>query len=145
MVRWGKQQRRARQSLIFGHVCFLVAYFLNLCTLNPLVHADTIRQATQTKHPATHHCSSPGPVASTATSSESQQPPDPLCCRVRGAHNKAVPSDSPQLLDAFRSVGTILLPYLKAQSRETPQQLFAQEPYPSSFPPRYLSLAVLLI
>jgi hypothetical protein len=145
MVHCGKQQRGARQSLIFGHVCFLIAYFLNLCTLSPLVHADTLRRAAQTKHAAPHHCSSPGPAASTAKSSEPQQPPEPFCCEVRGAHNKAVPPSSPQLLDSSRCVDMILLPYPKAPTGETPQQFLVQEPYPSSFPPRYLSLAVLLL
>jgi len=145
MIRCGKQQQKTHQRLIFGHVCFLVAYLLNLCTLSPLVHADTLRGVAKTKHSATHHCSSPAPTASHSQSSSSQQPPEPLCCEVRHAHNKAVPSGSPQLLEYSHSVGMIFLPCLKGQTGETPRQFFVQEPYPSSFPPRYLSLAVLLI
>lgn len=133
------------RGLIFGHMCFLVAYFLNLCTVSPLVHADTIRQVTQAKPSATHHCSAPGMTASPPTSSEPQQPPEPFCCEVRGAHNKAISSGSPQAADSPRIVDMILLPSLEGQTGKPSRQFFVQAPYPSSFPPRYLFFAVLLI
>jgi hypothetical protein len=145
MVRYGKRQRGARQSLIFGQVCFLVAYFLNLCTLSPLVHADALRRAAQTKHPATHHCSSPGAAASTATSSESQQPSEPLCCEVRSGHNKAIFSLSSHLTDSPLFVCVIFPPSIGTESKEMLQQFLTQELHSAHSPPLYLFLAVLLI
>jgi hypothetical protein len=144
MVHCGKQQRRARQSLIWGNICFLVAYFLNLCTLNPLVHASALQQAAQTQHSAPQHCLPPL-ATSTLEPVDSQQPPEPLCCEIRGAHNKAIFPLSSSLLDSPLFVFTVLPSLVGARVEDMPQQLLAQALHSANSPPLYLSLTVLLI
>lgn len=100
----GKPRKRAPRCLIFGSLCFLVAYLLSLCTLNPQVHAETLRRVVH-QRPDADHCSS-----ATATSASPRQTPQPpLCCEVRGGSNKAT-LKSASVLNASVLAGFLFLP-----------------------------------
>jgi hypothetical protein len=100
----GNQRKNAPRCLIVGNLCFLVAYLFSLCTLNPQVHAETLRHTTHTQRPIADHCSSA--ATSSTTRSEGRQP---LCCAVRGGSNKATPTSAP-VLGASALAGFLSLP-----------------------------------
>jgi len=106
-------RKGVRQQYLSGAVvCFLAVYSLNLCTLNPLLHAETLDRAAQRQQAATGHCARPSAVPNTTSSHTTPFPntSEPLCCELRGAHNKTLFSP-PRLNTVFLSVLTTLFPH----------------------------------
>jgi hypothetical protein len=142
-MRQGQQQRSRSVKVL---LCF-APYLLNLCTLSPQVHAETLRQAGQDRQASSSHCSRvalsaqiPAPFAP-----DPQRTTEPLCCELRDGANRTIPVSSVQIdipplflltllpLDADELVGKVqLLPIFQA-------------PHSSRPPPLYLANAVLLI
>lgn len=142
-IRKGTRQ----QCLSWGVLLFLASYSLSLCTLNPLVHADTLRRAAQTQHPSAGHCSQPAtiPQATVPRAADHERPTAPLCCDLRGRHNKVLRTSSRQadttpLLLLTRLPRDICLLTGEVQSLHLIQSLPSSRP-----PPLYLFHSVLLI
>ncbi len=97
----GPRQRRVS----WGVVLSLVGYFLNLCTVCPFVHADTLRQSGPGQSAVPEHCKRPSSamLPSPPFTADHGTTPEPLCCEFRGGQNKA-------LLSSFAS--TDFLPLL---------------------------------
>ena len=139
-------RKGVRQQYLSGAVvCFLAVYSLNLCTLNPLLHAETLDRTAQRPQAATGHCARPSAAPHT-TSSHTTSSPDssqPLCCELRGAHNKTLLSPL-QLNTVFLYVLTTLFPPREEELGHTPFLLRMQE-YRYSHAPPYLAHCALLI
>lgn len=87
-MKQGQQQRDSVKVLF----CFAL-YVVNLCTLNPQVHAEVLHRAMQVPKSHTGHCSraalpeqGPAPFAP-----DSKQAPMPLCCELRDGTNRVIP------------------------------------------------------
>lgn len=94
------RKRRRRQQYLSGLVLlFLASYFLSLCTLNPLVHAEILRHAVQTRPSATGHCSRPSAVlhVSLPHAADRHRQHEPLCCEMRKINGKIIPASSVQI------------------------------------------------
>lgn len=88
-------KRRLRQRRIgAGVLLSLVGYLLNLCTLNPLVHADTLRHLGLGLPVSSDHCMrlSSATVPSSPLTADPGTTDEPLCCEFRGGQNKALAS-----------------------------------------------------
>ena len=142
-MRQGQRQRSRSVKVLF---CF-VPYLLNLCTLSPQLHAETLRPAGQARQASPGHCSHVAPSAQIPApfAPDPQQTTEPLCCELRGGANRTIPVSSVQIdtpplflltllpLDADELVGKVqLLPILQA-------------PHSSRPPPLYLANATFLI
>jgi hypothetical protein len=85
-----RRASKRHHSLSLGLLAFLGIYFLNLCIVNPHVHADVLRQAARARHPSAGHCSLPG-------AADHERDTVPVCCELMSA-GKAI-SPSPIQLD----------------------------------------------
>jgi hypothetical protein len=105
-------RKRTRQRYLgWGVVCFLTVHTLSLCTLNPMVHAETLHHAVHGQQVTSGHCALPSNAVPTTASHSAPLPntPEPLCCKLRGADNKTLFS-APQLIAAFPYILTGLFP-----------------------------------
>jgi hypothetical protein len=126
---------------------FLAIYFLNLCTLNPYLHAATLRQVMQSQQSGAGHCARPFVTAQTLDSHPANHEPgtEPLCCELRGAQNKAL-LVAPLQIDASPLPLIEFLPPAVAVLTKGVQFLpLIQAEHSSHPPPLYLLHAALLI
>lgn len=147
MVRNGRRKEKQRQYLRSGIALFLATYFLNLCTLNPHVHAATLRQVSQSQQAQDGHCARPfvAPQAPESHPANHEQRTEPLCCELRGAQNKAL-RVAPLQIDASPLPLMVFLPPLGAMLTKGVQCLpVLQAAHSSHPPPLYLLYAALLI
>lgn len=86
----GIRQRCTTYGVMFS----LAAYFLNLCTLSPRVHAASAGRLSSDQQASAEHCAqSRGAAQSPASGvADHEQKEDPFCCDLRSAHNKVIPS-----------------------------------------------------
>jgi hypothetical protein len=86
----GRRQRRVS----WGVLLFLVGYFLNLCTLSPLVHAGTLHPSGPSQSGVPDHCKRSPSVTSplSPATADHEATPEPFCCEMRGGQNKALAS-----------------------------------------------------
>src|SRR5262245_35704475 len=93
-----QSQQRQRSRSVTVLLCF-ASYLLNLCTLSPHVHAETLHQGGQARQAPSGHCSSMAPSAQVPApfAPNPQQTPEPLCCELRGGANKTIPVSSVEL------------------------------------------------
>lgn len=142
LTKTGKQQQHLNLSMVL----FLVSYSLSLCTLSPLIHADTVRRGGQTQHSSTEHCARPITVPQTATSptTNRNRMPEPLCCELRSEANKTIPVSSVQI-DIPPLFLLTLLPLADELSRKVQLLPILQAPHSSRPPPVYLLHATFLI
>lgn len=139
----GKRNLNTRHALLSSSLLvFLSAYFLRLCTLSPLVHADLIHQAAQTSRSTPGHCSSPAPAPQTAKGPT--RTTAPLCCLLESGH-KATRASGPQSAFLPLLVQTLLPPVAEVRAGGVYLLHLMRTSYPSPSPPRYLLHAVLLI
>jgi len=139
------KKKTQQRCLSWGMLLSIAVYFLNLCTLSPRVHAETLRHTIQTKHLTAGHCSTPATAPQTAapSSADQERKTTPLCCDLRGMHNRAT-SDSPTQADiAPLHVCSLFLLDLVSGKEQLVHILQAQ--YYSHSPPLYLLHAALLI
>jgi hypothetical protein len=134
-----------KQRLTWGVLLSFVTYFLSLCTLNPLVHAGTLHHTPQTKRLAAEHCSMPSAAPQTATpsSAEPERKATPLCCDLRGLHNRATADPSIQTDTAPLHVCSLRLSEIVNEKVQFVHIIQAR--YYSHSPPLYLFHATLLI
>src|SRR5262245_27104439 len=139
-------RKGVRQQYLSGAVvCFLAVYSLNLCTLNPLIHAETLHHTARRQQPVTGHCARSSAVPYTASSYTTPLPntSEPLCCELRGAHNKTLFSP-PQLHTVFLYDLTALFPRQDEGLRHRPFLLPVQA-WRCAHAPPYLAHCALLI
>jgi len=139
----GRRQRRISWSVLLS----LVGYFLNLCTLSPLVHASTLHQSGPGQSAVPDHCKRPpsATVPSSPVTADHEPTPEPFCCEMRGGQNKALAS-------AFVHTGVLplficfLVPFAATQVVTEVSSLHAIDTLRSSRPPPlYLVHVALLI
>jgi hypothetical protein len=125
----------------------LAIYFLSLCTLNPQVHAATLRHPVQTQRSSAGHCARPSPVpqATVPLPADHERTTEPLCCELRGAHNKALRTASVQTDTTPFLFFTLLPPDNGVLTREVQPLHIIWALHFSRPPPLYLLHAVLLI
>ena len=142
-MRAGKRQ----ESLSWGLVSFLAVYFLSLCTLSPLVHADLLHQAVQAHPTSAGHCSFPpsAPKTENPPSTDQQRTTVPVCCKLMATHNKATSASLVQT-NASPLLFLTLLPSRSGTFAWRMNQLhFVRALHSSHSPPLYLLLTVLRI
>lgn len=141
------QKPKTRQRRIsWGVLLSLAGYFLNLCTVSPLVHADTLRQLEPSQAALPDHCKQLRSVTfPSVPPADHKTTPEPLCCEFRGGQNKALSSSFPQL-NLIPFLVCFLLP-LDATSVVAGAPSFhdIHTFYSSRPPPLYLLHAALLI
>jgi hypothetical protein len=141
-------KRRQHQQYVSGSVLvFLASYLLSLCTLNPLVHAETLHHAVQTQQSATGHCARPSAVPQTSTphATDHQGETEPLCCAMRGGNGKVILRSSLQI-DVPPLLFLTLAPFDTGRLAVYAQPLPILPALPSFRPPPlYLSYAALLL
>lgn len=86
----GRRQRRVSWGVLLS----LVGYFLNLCTLSPLVHAGTLQHSGPGQSAVPDHCKRPprATLPSSPATADHETTPEPFCCEMRGGQNKALAS-----------------------------------------------------
>ena len=147
MVSSGGRKEKQRQYLRSGIALFLATYFLNLCTLNPHLHAAMIRQVMQRQQSGVAHCTRPvvTPQAPNSHPANHEQRTEPLCCELRGAQNKAL-RVAPTQIDASLLPLVLHRPPAVAVLTGGGQFLpLVQADHASHPPPLYLLHAALLI
>ena len=147
MRRTSQQTSKQRRRVSAGVLVFLVGYVLNLCTLNPVVHAAMLRHSDSGQSAVPEHCKQ----SSAAASSSAPIPPDqgtspePFCCELRGGNNKALASAFPQT-DFFPPLLRSFVPWdVTSFVSSGPSLLEGQALHSSRPPPLYLVHAALLI
>ena len=147
MRRTSQQTSEQHRRVSAGVLIFLVGYVLNLCTLNPVLHAAMLRHSDSGQSVVPEHCKQ----SSAAASSSAPIPPDqgttpePLCCEFRAGNNKALVHSfaSP---DFFPSLLYFLIPWNAIRVVAGVPSLYeAQAGHAFHPPPLYLSHAVLRI
>jgi len=143
----GIAARTRKQRFSWGVLLSATVYFLNLCTLNPLVHAETLHHTTQTKHLAAGHCSAPSAAPQTATPSAPVHPEKtiPLCCDLRGMHNRGTYESSFQIDVSLFGTFALLPPNVAYVSEEEQSLPIFQAVHSFHPPPLYLLHTILLI
>jgi hypothetical protein len=139
--------RRRQYSLSWGVLLSFAVYMLSLCTLSPFVHADTLRRSIPGQHNTPGHCTQPPgvPLPSAPFTPDHEKAPAPLCCELRGWHNKAL-SDSFADTDFLPLLVHLLLPFDAIQRVNAASSLHhIQALRFSRPPPLYLSHAALLL
>jgi len=139
----GIRQRRIGWGVLFS----LMGYLLNLCTLSPLVHADTLRQSGPGQSAIPDHCKRPPSTASPSPPLTADQgtTPEPLCCEFRSGQNKAL-SSSFAHSDFRPLLAPFLLPFATTSIVAGALLLYEIHALHSSRPPPlYLLHAVFLI
>ena len=147
MISGGRRKEKQRQYLRPGIAMFLATYFLNLCTLNPHVHAATLRQVSLSQQAQAGHCARPfvAPQAPESHPANHEQRTEPLCCELRGAQNKAL-LVAPLQIDASPLPLMVFIPPLGAMlTKGVPCLPVLQAVHSSHPPPLYLLHAALLI
>jgi hypothetical protein len=139
--------RKRQHCFSWGLLLVVIVYFLSLCTLSPLVHADLVSQVKQTAHrTAVGHCSRPvtAPQATNPLSADHERTTVPLCCELVKTHKTTSAS----------SVQSISLPVLTLALLPLDSSLLGWRVeglslldilHPSLSPPLYLLHATLLI
>lgn len=86
----GRRQRR----ITCGVMLSLAVYFLNLCTLNPQVHAASVSRSHVGQQASAEHCAQSRGAAHPPTPgvADHEQKEDPSCCDLSSEHNKVIPS-----------------------------------------------------
>jgi hypothetical protein len=147
MVSSGRRKDKQRQYLRSGIALLLATYFLNLCTLNPHLHAAMLRQAKQSQQAKSGHCARPlvTPQTSDSHPTNHGQRTEPLCCEQRGTQNKTLLVAPLQIDTSLLPLGEILSPAAAVLARGVQFQPLVQAEHSSHPPPLYLIHAVLLI
>ena len=147
MVGSSTRKRKQQQCLSWGVVLFLASDFLSLCTLNPHVHAAILRQAAANQPLAAGHCARPSVVPQPVgpLTADHERPTEPLCCEMRGAHNKALRASSVQTDAAPFLLLTLLPPDIGTLTGEVQSLHIIQALRLSRPPPLYLVYTALLI
>lgn len=137
-MRQRQQRQRQRGRSVKVLLCF-VPYLLNLCTLSPQTHAETLQHAVKAQQSSLSHCSRVAPSAQVPApfAPDHQRTTEPLCCELRGGANRTIPVSSVQIdipplflltllsLDADASVRKVrLLPILQAPHSSRPPPLY---------------------
>ena len=93
MARTARRRTGRQQFIEWGITPFFVLYTLSLCTINPRIHADTLRGSSPSQHASPDHCKRP-PSATfpSPLTADHGTTPEPLCCEFRGGQNKALSS-----------------------------------------------------
>jgi hypothetical protein len=147
MIRSGGRKQKQRHYLRTGLAMFLATYFLNLCTLNPHLHAAMIRQARESQQAKAGHCARPfvPPQSPDSHPANHEQRTEPLCCELRGMQNKAL-LVAPLQIDASPLRLMMLLPPAVAVLNGRVQFLpLIQAEHPAHPPPLYRLHVALLI
>lgn len=146
MTRMRSNSGRRQRRVSWGILLPLVVYFLNLCTLSPLVHAGTLHPSlSQSAVP--DHCKRPpsATLPSSPATADHETTPEPFCCEMRGGQNKALASTVVQL-DVLPLLVRFLVPFAATQVVAEVSSLHAIDALHSSRPPPlYLVHAALLI
>lgn len=138
----GIRQRCTTYGVMFS----LAAYFLNLCTLSPRVHAASAGRLSSDQQASAEHCAqSRGAAQSPAPGvADHEQKEDPFCCDLRSAHNKVIPSFL-ILADFLPVVAHLFLPSSTTLVNGGVQLLHSMHALHSSrSPPLYVILCALL-
>jgi hypothetical protein len=147
MRRTSQQTSKQRRRVSAGVLVFLVGYVLNLCTLNPLIHAALPRHLGEADSTVSAHCTlSSAVVVLSAPMPAGQGPtPEPLCCEFRGGNNKALASAF-AATDVFPILSHSLVPWDERRVVAGAPSLPSVQARPASRPPPlYLVHAALLI
>ena len=147
MVRGATRTGRRQQCLSWGVLLFLIAYFLNLCTVSPRVHAASVGRSSSDQQASAEHCAQSHRVAQPPApgAANHEQREDPFCCALRSENNKTVPSFLIRA-DFLPVVEHLFLPSSTALVSGCVQSLYSLHALHSSHPPPlYLIHAVLLI
>ena len=136
-----------QRHISWGVLLSLVGYFLNLCTLSPLVHADTLRQLGLRQSAVPAHCQQSPSITFPAppATADHHTTPEPLCCEFRGGHNKALARAVAQS-DLLLLSPWFLVPF--AAKNVVAEETFLHEVralYSAHAPPLYLIHAAFLI
>jgi hypothetical protein len=143
----GATKTGIRQRCISWGVMFsLAAYFLNLCTLSPQVHAASTGRLSSGQQASAEHCAqSRGATQHLAPGvADHEQKGDPFCCDLRSEHNKVIPSFL-ILADFLPVVAYLFLPSFTTLVNGGVQLLHSMHALHSSHPPPlYVILCALL-
>lgn len=147
MAHTGRHKTQQRPYLRSGMVMFLAAYFLNLCTLNPHLHAAMIRQVRQSQQAGTGHCARPFVTSQLpdAHPVNHEQRTEPLCCELRGAQSKALRVAPPQSDASPLPLIMLLPPPVAVLTGGVQFSPLIRAEYSAHPPPLYLLHAALLI
>lgn len=128
----GRRQRR----ITCGVMLSLAVYFLDLCTLNPQVHATSVSRAHVGQQASAKHCAqSRGAAQSPAPGvADHEQKRAPFCCDLRSEHKKVLPSFL-LLMDSLPVVEHFFLPSFTTLVNRGVQSLHSMHALHSSHPP----------
>lgn len=147
MIGSTSKARRRYQYVHWSVLSCIVFYFLSLCTINPLLHAELISQVEQTdRHTAVGHCTPPAAAqqAKDAFAAEHDRTTVPVCCELVRTH-KTTKASSVQLVPP-PLCGPALLPPDSRTGAWRKTGLYTINPLHSSLsPPLYLLHATFLI
>lgn len=134
-----------RQYVSCGVLAFVVVYFLSLCTLNPLVHADLIRARQKIPHESGGHCSRPAAQQAPHPLSVDHEGTNiPVCCELIRTH-KITRVSSGEMIP-LPLLAPALLPPDSGTVVGRMEGIHTTSPLHSSLsPPLYLLHATLLI
>ncbi len=147
MIRTVLKPGRRQRRVSWGVLLSLVGYFLNLCTLSPLVHAGTFYPSGPGQSAIPNHCKRPpsAMLPSSRATADHETTPEPVCCEMRGGQNKALASsfahtDFLPLLVCFVVPFDATMLVARAPSLYEISALYSSRP-----PPLYLVHATFLI
>ena len=142
-----RKKEKQRQCLMSGVAVFLATYLLNLCTLNPHLHAAMIRQVRQSQQVWAGHCARPFVTPPTPDShpANHEQRTEPLCCELRGAQSKALRVAPPRSDASPLPLIMFLPPVAEVPTRGVSFLPLIQVEHSSHPLPLYLLHAALLI
>ena len=147
MIGSKRKARKRHQYVHWSVLSFVVFYFLSLCTINPLLHADLVSQVEQTAHrTAVGHCSRPAAAqqATNPLSADHERTTVPVCCELVRTH-KTTSASSAQSIP-LPMLTPALLPLDSSLVGWRVEGLFLLDTlHPALSPPLYLLHATLLI
>lgn len=147
MIRVKAKPGRRQRRISWGVLLSLVGYFLNLCTLSPLVHAGTLLQSGPGQSAVSDHCKRlpSATLPSSPVTADRETTPEPFCCEMRGGQNKALASAFVHT-DVLPLLICFLVPFAATQVVAEVSSFHAIDALHSSRPPPlYLVHAALLI
>lgn len=147
MVRGTTKTGIRQRCIAYGVMFSLAAYFLNLCTLSPQVHAASAGRLSSSQQASAEHCArSHGAAQPPAPGvADQEQKENPFCCDLRSEHKKVIPSFL-LLTDFLPVVAHLFLPSATTLVNGGVQSLHSMRVLHSSHPPPlYVILRALLI
>jgi hypothetical protein len=139
--------KKRYQCLHWSLLSVVAFYFLSLCTINPLLHADLVSQVKQTAHrTAVGHCSRPAAAqqATNPLSADHEGTTVPVCCELVRTH-KTTSASSAQSIP-LPMLTPALLPLDSSLVGWRVEGLFLLDTlHPALSSPLYLLHATLLI